>query len=458
MIEKIKKSKKIIAYLFLYILTIFMVFLSLTKKVDNGLGNESIKTFLEIFIVVLAMRYLKSIFLAIMAPWQEVKKVIRENKYPATNFKPLTSILVPAWNEEVGLLRTVKTILKSKYKNIELIVVNDGSTDNSDKIMREFYWKYNRAKKTSDINLKYYYKENGGKGSALNYALKKSTGDIIITVDADCILTPDTIGNFIKPFANPKVDAAVGNVKIGNTDSVITTIQFLEFLSSFYAKKAEDVLETIYIVGGAAAAFRRKVFKKIGNYNTKNITEDIDLSLKSRKVGMNIVFADDAIVYTEGASTMDGLIKQRSRWKIGWFQTIYEHSEFIFSFKKEHNKLLTWVMIPFAYFGNVQLIFEPWFIIFLYFYSYSIQDFSPFIAWISIEAVMMFFIMIVERKWIKFRMLGLIPIIWVLFYITSYVEYRSLLATISRYITKKEAKWQKWERTGISKKIEKEVT
>ncbi len=270
----------------------------------------------------------------------------------------------------------------------------------------------------------------------------------MITIDADCVVTPDTVGSFIKPFADPTVSAVVGNVKIGNTDTVVGTVQFLEFLNSFYAKNAESVLGTIYIIGGAAAAFRRNVFDIVGLYSDTNITEDIDISVRICDAGMKVVYADDAIVYTEGANSVDGLAKQRLRWKIGWFQTLYLHRHIIFSKDRQHNKLLMWVMIPFVYFSSMQLTFEPWFIIFLYIYSYLIQDFSPFLTWIGAEAIMISVVILIDRKNQKLSAFILAPITWLLYYLSTYIEFRSLFFTIWNTLKKKEVKWQKWERTG----------
>ncbi len=448
---------KFVIYVLAYLFTLYIIYLSITLTGEDYKNDEDLKLILQIFIILLIVKYIKIIFLFVLAPWQRVIKKIRERDYNARGFAPKVSILVPAYNEEVGILSTVESIARSTYRKIELIVINDGSTDNSDKIMRDFIDRYNFRKRiTKDgIDIKYFYKENGGKAKALNFALARATGDIIITVDADCVVDKNAIGNFIKPFADPKIDVAVGNVKIGNTESAVTTVQFLEFMNSFYSKAAEEVLGAIYIVGGAAAAFNRNVFERVGLYDHTNITEDIEVSLKARKHGMNIAYASDAIIYTEGAPTLEGLVKQRTRWKIGWFQTMGRHKEIVFSKKKEHNKILSWIMIPLVFFGNLQLFFEPWFIAFIFWYSYVTNDFSSFSTWIAAESSIMISIMVIERKHVRPTLLGLIPITWILLYTTSYVEYRAVMKTIWKKITKEEVKWQKWERTGVDNSVKK---
>ncbi len=471
--------KKIIIYLNLYVITISIV---LAALILHPINRENIVIFhyiIVVFMSLLVIKYSKAIFLIIIAPWNKVLAVMRDKKYSSNYYNPKVSIIIPAYNEEVGLLETVKTVLKSEYTNLEVVIVNDGSTDNSHKMMLDFIEMYKKKKsetkqmvvldsiksikkkksETKQVTFKYYYKQNGGKGKALNYGIRKSTGDIIITIDADCIITPTTVDQFVKPFRDYTIDAVVGNVKIGNRDTVVGMVQFLEFLSSFYAKNAESVLGTIYIIGGAAAAFRRSVFDVVGFYNHKNITEDIDISVRICDAGLKIVYAEDAIVYTEGASDVTGLAKQRLRWKIGWFQTLYANTHILFSIKPQHNKILSWIMIPFVYFSNVQLIFEPWFIIFLYCYSYWLMNFEPFLTWIGAEAVMISVVLFTDKqkydkqkyKWTIFLFT---PIAWILFYLSTYIEYRSLIFTIWHTIKKKEVKWQKWQRSGCGVRIE----
>src|SRR5262249_22839207 len=142
----------------------------------------------------------------------------------------------------------------------------------------------------------------------------------------------------------------------------------------------DSLFNTIYIIGGAAGAFRREVFEYVGLYSHHNITEDIDLSVRIQEAGMKIVYAPDAVVYTEGASNFGGLLSQRLRWKRGRFQTFFEHHQLFFSKQEHHNKLLTWGVLPLALFGDLQLFFEVLFLVFLYIYSFLTHDFSSFVS------------------------------------------------------------------------------
>lgn len=438
-------------YIFLYVVTGFII-ASLYWWSPNKQNEFPILRGIIIFCASLLL--FKYFFYMMVSPWYDVveryktKKRAREaRELGLPEYNPKVSVILPAWNEEVGLLGTVKSILASEYRNLEIVVVNDGSTDSSDALMREFLEEYNTH--PQDISITYEYKENGGKGRALNHGIKLASGELIVSIDADCALTPTTIGNFVQQFEDKEVMAAVGNVKIGNSSHVLGTLQYLEFLFSFYFKKADSLLNTIYIIGGAAGAFRREVFDKIGFYNHNNITEDIELSVRIQKAGMKIVYAGNAVVYTEGATTLKGLSAQRLRWKQGRMQTFLENKKLFFSRAEKHNKVLTWGVLPFAIFGDVQLFFEVIFLIFLYIYSYLTHDFSSFISGMIVVSSMFMVQMFDDPKSRKKLSLYILaPVGWLLFYITTYIEYVALLQSIERTIHKKKLTWQKWDRNG----------
>ena len=444
--------KKIFLYLVLYGITIAMIASTFLLAPYERNDYPIFRMFIIIFATILLVKYF--IYMTV-SPWYDVaiefKKKRERSESKGAEYYPKVSVVVPAWNEEVGLLATVKTILESKYRNIEIVVINDGSTDDSDKIMQDFLEVYQNEKSDKEkISIVYKYKSNGGKGKALNHGIILSTGDIVVSIDADCIILPDTIGNFVEHFKDPEVSAAVGNVKIGNTLHILGTLQYLEFLFSFYFKKADSLFNTIYIIGGAAGAFRREVFESIGLYSNKNITEDIDLSVRIQEAGLKIVYAADAIVYTEGANSLKGLSRQRLRWKQGRFQTFFEHSRLFFSTKRRHNKLLTWLILPLAVFGDTQLFFESIFLVFLYIYSLITGDFSSFISGIIVVSSM-FFVQIFDDRTVKRSTMYLIaPIGWLLFYITTVVEYQALMKSIWGVFTKQKIVWQRWNRRGIA--------
>ena len=169
-----------------------------------------------------------------------------------------------------------------------------------------------------------------------------------------------------------------------------------------------------------------------------------------QKAGMKIIFASDAIVYTEGANDIKSLMKQRLRWKRGRIDTFVEHKNLFFSTEKKHNKILSWMVMPFAVLGDTQLVFEIPFIIFLYTVAFITHDATPFIASIGIVS----FVFLVQmfsndRRYNKISPYILMPIGWLMFYLITIVEVQALSKSIWGIYHHKELHWQRWERKGI---------
>jgi poly-beta-1,6-N-acetyl-D-glucosamine synthase len=417
----------------------------------NSPALSIVRTVIIFFATVLLTKYTVYMFLC---PWFSLMASREDDlvSHFVRDYHPLVSVMIPAWNEECGLLGTVKSLLASTYKNMELVVVNDGSTDRSDAMMRNFIEKYEREMTgiPGHVKIIYHYQQNGGKGSALNAAIKLAHGDILVPIDADCIVHKRAVATFVKAFRDPRVMAAVGNVRIGNTKTLVGTVQELEYTLGFFFKKADSLMNTIYIIGGAAGAFRKEVFTHIGGYNTTNITEDIELSVRIQERGWKVVYCPDALVYTEGASTLQGLMKQRLRWKRGRIQTFWQYRHLFFSLRPEHNKILTCCVLPLAAFGDVQLSFEPLFILILYVFSFFSGDFTAFISGVIIVS-MMFFVQAWEGRYTGGKVyLFFAPIAWLLFYITTITEFYALTKSLYLLMTRRELKWQKWQRSGVS--------
>lgn len=419
----------------------------------NGMeSNQYLRAAILFFAGVLLSKY---VFYMLLSPWHDACVAISRFywRLERPEYHPLVSVLVPAWNEEVGILNTISSLVENSYDKVEIVVVNDGSTDNSDALVREYKAAFDSRPPSEQRGktITYHYQPNGGKGTALNTAISLATGDILISIDADCFVALHSIRNFVECFRNPRVMAAVGNVKIGNTKQLIGLIQYMEFLFSFYFKKADSIMNTIYIIGGAAGAFRREIFNMLGGYSTKNITEDIDLSIRIQDAGLRILYACDAVVYTEGASELSGLMKQRLRWKRGRFETFRDYAHMFFSIRRRHNKMLTLILLPLAMFSELQLLLEFFFLAFLYVFSFISGDFSSFISGILVVSSMFMVQMLFDDKDIKhFSFYTLAPIAWLLFYLMSFVETSALVRSIWGFLTNTEVTWQRWQRKGLN--------
>ncbi len=454
-----RNLKKALVYAILYIVT-FGIILSAVFLVPNK-NNDSaaVRSIIVFFATVLLTKYF---IYMLVSPWYDVTNLLNSRPGAAARKRsrrsPRVTVLVPAWNEGEGVITTIQALLKSSHKNTEIILIDNNSTDNTEESAARLILDHGRSpppKRGKKIDLVYIKEMRQGKGHALNAGIARSTGEIIVSIDADCYVPRDTIANFVKCFRDPTVMAAVGNVKIGNTNTLLGVVQYLEFLFSFYFKKSDSLFGCIYIIGGAAGAFRKEIFDKIGGYSVSNITEDIDLSMRIQIAGMKIAYVEDAVVYTEGASDFKSLILQRLRWKRGRFETFLQHRRLFFSLKKEHNRILTWIILPLALFGDLQLFLEPFFILFIYGYSYITNDYSSFITGIIVVSTM-FFVQILfdtrRKSWSSLILLA--PIGWLLFYASTLVEFAALVRTIRGYFKKEKVQWQKWKRRGVFVKAE----
>jgi biofilm PGA synthesis N-glycosyltransferase PgaC len=381
----------------------------------------------------------------------EVKKHGAIHKY-----RPVVSVIIPAWNEEVGVLKTLKSVVGNSYKNIEIIVVNDGSTDRSREIINAYIAEQRIvARRThAPYTLRQYYIPNGGKGRALNVGIKKSKGDIILTMDADSALASDAISRLVEHFRDPKVSAAVGQVRVANVHGrLVGRMQQLEYLFGFYFKRAHCVMGAEYIYGGACAAFRRTAtFDYFGFFDEKNKTEDIEMSMRTKYHGLRSIYAEDVICYTEGAASYAGLITQRLRWKKGRFDTFLHYRRMFFSLDRKHNKWLGWFILPFAVLAEMQLLLEPIGFTLLATYSvisgeYVSLALSMLFVGISYLVVALFDNKLTVRE--RITLILLWPITWPLFYIVVWIEFHALLRSAFMVLRGDTLEWQRWEREGI---------
>ena len=378
---------------------------------------------------------------------KHLKKINGFSKEYIENMQKI-SVIIPAWNEVVSILDCVKSLLKSTYTNLEIIIVNDGSTDDTDKVVNEFlineFPRYNST--ATIINVK---KTNGGKGSALNAGIKGSSGDLIVTMDADTMFEKDALFEVAKYFKKGDIDAAVGNVKIANSKSLLGIIQQIEYTVGFYFKRTHSIFNSEYIIGGAFGVFRKSVFEKYGYFDEVIITEDIEYSTRLQAMGCKIIFLEDAIAYTEGPVTLDGLMKQRLRWKKGRLDTFLKHKHLFFSSKKEHSKFLTYYLLPITVFYELELLFEPIFTIFGFYYVITSGNLKPVIIWILFTGFIYIYTFLFGSKKNSRVALIFTPLYFFLSYILTFVEIYAMYTSIKMLFKKQNVVWQTWERRGF---------
>lgn len=361
----------------------------------------------------------------------------------------LVSVIVPAWNEEVGIINSIKSLLKNNYNNLEIIVVDDGSTDNTAKIVREFKRKELSQFIEEGKTFKFISKKNGGKGSALNAGIKASIGDIIVTMDADTEFETDAIYNAVKYFGNDEIDAVVGNVKVSANKNIMALIQQMEYTVGFYFKRVYSVFNSEYIIGGAFGVFRRKIFEEIGFFDELCKTEDIEFSTRIKCNGFKIIYAEDAIAYTEGASSFKGLCKQRLRWKKGRLDTFMRYSQMLFSMDTNHSKFLTFFIMPYAFITDFLLLIEPIFIVFVL-YSVLLNGMVEYLmAWISFVTFILGISYLFGSKKSNNRNIVLIPLFYFFQFILISSEIYAIIGSLILYYKNQDVVWQSWNRKGV---------
>jgi cellulose synthase/poly-beta-1,6-N-acetylglucosamine synthase-like glycosyltransferase/peptidoglycan/xylan/chitin deacetylase (PgdA/CDA1 family)/spore germination protein YaaH len=245
----------------------------------------------------------------------------KRKNFATPDYQPRVAVLIPAYNEEKVIVRTIRSVMMSNYKNIRIIVIDDGSTDKTYNVAREAY--------PADIaagRLTVLTKPNGGKADALNFALERTNEEIYVGIDADGVIAHDAISNLVPHFADPKIGAVAGNAKVGNRVNLWTRWQALEYITSQnFERRALDLFDVVMVVPGAIGAWRTAPVKAGGGYHSNTVAEDADLTMNMLEQGYSVIYEDQALAFTEAPVNADGLIRQRFRWSFGILQAIYKH-------------------------------------------------------------------------------------------------------------------------------------
>ena len=220
------------------------------------------------------------------------------------------SVLIPAYNEAKVIAGSVARILDSRHAILEVIVIDDGSTDGTSEVVREHFG--------SDPRVTLITVANGGKARAVNTGLAASHGEVVVALDADTHFEPDTIARLARWFGDATIGAVAGNAKVGNRINLLTRWQALEYITAQnLERRALAALDCITVVPGAVGAWRRSALMKLGGFPTDTLAEDQDLTIAIQKAGYQAVFDADAVAWTEAPDTVAGLAKQRFRWSFG---------------------------------------------------------------------------------------------------------------------------------------------
>ncbi len=232
--------------------------------------------------------------------------------------RPLVTVLLPSYNEGKVIAASIESLLAGHYRELEILVIDDGSTDDTAEVANRIA--------AVEPRVRCIRKANGGKASAANLGIRHARGEIVIAVDADTVVAPDAIARMVDHFADARVDAVCGNVEVGNVRSALTAFQAIEYVTSQnFDRRAFAALNCIGVVPGALGAWRRSALVAAGGYSHDTLVEDADLTLGLLRRGGVITYEPRAIGRTEAPESLAALWKQRFRWTYGTYQCLAKH-------------------------------------------------------------------------------------------------------------------------------------
>lgn len=232
-------------------------------------------------------------------------------------FRPRVTVVIPAFNEEQAVARCIGSVLASDYSNFDVMVIDDGSQDETISEVLHF---------CRDPRVAVYAQFNQGKWSALNVAVWNARSDIVICIDADTEIDPQAIGHLARQFVDPRVGAVAGKVTVANRGNLLTRLQALEYVTAQnFDRRAFDLVNGIFVVPGAIGAWRTSAVRKAGGFRNDTLTEDADLTIAVNRAGYRVSYEEKAIAYTRAPETVRALLGQRLRWSLGLLQCVWKH-------------------------------------------------------------------------------------------------------------------------------------
>ncbi|MEV1329769.1 glycosyltransferase [Micromonospora costi] len=266
-----------------------------------------------VFVLVGLLMLARTLLLLVLAPrlaWR------RRRGYWGPPVTEPVSIIVPAYNEQAGIVDSVRSLANGDHRGIEVIVVDDGSTDGTADLVEELGLR----------NVRVIRKPNGGKSSALNTGIAHASHEIIVMVDGDTVFERDSVRRLVQPFADPSVGAVAGNVKVANRRGPLGWWQHIEYVIGFNLdRRLYETLGCMPTVPGAIGAFRRRVLVTAGGMSDDTLAEDTDITMAVLRAGWRVVYEKRARAWTEAPASLTQLWRQRYRWSYGTMQAMWKH-------------------------------------------------------------------------------------------------------------------------------------
>ena len=256
--------------------------------------------------------------LALFSAWRESRQ-----KRPEIVSDAFVSVLIPAFNEERVIERSVRQVLESTDVQLEVIVIDDGSKDRTSEIVERHFG--------GDSRVHLIKLENGGKARALNHGLAIAKSDYVVALDADTQFEKSTIARLVRWLAaDENLGAVAGNAKVGNRINLVTKWQALEYVTAQnLERRALARLGAMMVVPGAVGAWRKQAILEVGGYPPDTLAEDQDLTIAVQRAGWTVAYDQSAIAWTEAPQTFRQLARQRFRWAFGTIQCVWKHKRIL---------------------------------------------------------------------------------------------------------------------------------
>ncbi len=359
-------------------------------------------------------------------------RVARSHLPPVTD--PV-SVLVPAYNEHRCIEATLRSLAASGHP-IEIIVIDDGSTDDTAA----------RARAVGLPNVTVVRQRNMGKAAALNQGIKIARHELIVMVDADTVFRTDSIRLLVQRLAEPTVGAVAGNAKVANRRKMVAAWQHIEYVIGFNLdRRMYEVLRCMPTVPGAIGAFRRSALIDAGAMSGDTLAEDTDITMALQRAGWHVVYAEDALAYTEAPATLRQLARQRYRWSYGTMQSIWKHRHAITE-PGASGRFGRRGLLLTAAFQILLPLFAPLIDIFTLYGMIFISPIRTAAAWLGLLAIqavtaLYAFRLDRERPW----PLLLLPLQQIIY---RQLMYLVLVSAVISALSGKQLHWQKLTRIG----------
>jgi cellulose synthase/poly-beta-1,6-N-acetylglucosamine synthase-like glycosyltransferase/peptidoglycan/xylan/chitin deacetylase (PgdA/CDA1 family) len=270
--------------------------------------------------------------LLVTGSWHKLR-----DRRPQRPWREPVSVVIPAYNESGGVEQCLRSMLDCDYPDLEVILVDDGSTDGTAEVARALA-----------LPVTIVTQPNAGKAAALNTGVRHARHDVLIFADADTVFEPSTIAMLVAPFRDPEVGAVAGNVKVANRRRLLGLIQHAEYvLASSLDRRMYDVLNCMVTIPGAVGAFRRAAIGDAGGVPGNTLAEDTDLSIAIGRAGWRVRYAARARAWTEAPATVSQLWSQRHRWAYGTLQALWKYRRAVVA--PRGSRTLAWIGLPYLF-------------------------------------------------------------------------------------------------------------